>query len=277
MEHDRHLYSIGEVAELCHVSRKTLRYYEQVGVLMPDEVGANSYRYYDRNSLLSVPVIRYYKQMGFRLEELRQMMERGDLLLMSREFQAKLREHEEMEREIFRMKQFISDWFDLVNEAQVVLASEIDEVSIKIQKQRNLLAMDDDFNYDYKEATINIGFTNFVSEIGNAITGPVMIHYPSWRDKRDGTCNKMQIVQQPFLPPPPEATFEMRGGAYISTYHSGPYEGMYAAYDRIETWADTYGYRLADHSIERYVCDHWSTSRPDIFVTEILIPAEKIK
>lgn len=277
MDHDKHLYSIGEVADLCQVSRKTLRYYEQVGVLMPDEVGSNNYRYYDRDSLLSVPVIRYYKQMGFRLEELRQMMDSGDFLLMRQEFQAKLREHEQMEREIFRMKQFISDWYDLINEAQIVLASEIDEVSIKILKGEHLLAMDDTFNYNYKESAINIQFTNFVSEMDNAITGPVMIHYPHWREKCDGQCRAVQILQKSFLPPPEEATFVMPGGPYLSTYHSGPHEGLHHAYDRLEAWAEAHQYQLAEYSIERYVSDYWSTARPDIFVTEILIPCEKVK
>lgn len=277
MENEKNLYSIGEVADLCQVSRKTLRYYEQVGVLLPDEVGSNNYRYYDRDSLLSVPIIRYYKQMGFRLEELRQLMEGGNFLRMSQEFQAKLREHEQMEREIFRMKQFISDWYDLINEAQIVLASEIDEVSIKILKSESLLAMADTFDYNYKESTINITFTNFVSEVNNAITGPVMIQYPDWRQKRDGQCRHVQILQKSFLPPPEESTFVMPDGLYLSTYHSGPHEGLYKAYDRIEKWAKKHQYHLAEYSIERYVIDYWSTVRPDIFVTEILIPCWKDK
>ncbi len=46
------LHSIGEAAEICHVSRKTLRFYEELGLLVPDHVSPkNGYRYYSEEQL----------------------------------------------------------------------------------------------------------------------------------------------------------------------------------------------------------------------------------
>ena len=44
------LYSIGEVSRICNVSKKALRFYDQIGVISPDMVSEeNNYRYYSRS------------------------------------------------------------------------------------------------------------------------------------------------------------------------------------------------------------------------------------
>ena len=68
---DEKLYSIGEVSKLCNVSRKALRFYDEIGIISPDRISSNHYRYYSRRSLLDLTILKYYKQMGFKLEEMR--------------------------------------------------------------------------------------------------------------------------------------------------------------------------------------------------------------
>lgn len=66
------LYSIGKVGKICKITKKALRYYDKMDILSPDKVADESgYRYYSKNTLLSVPVIKYYKQSGFKLEEMK--------------------------------------------------------------------------------------------------------------------------------------------------------------------------------------------------------------
>ena len=65
------LFSIGEASRICNVSTKTLRFYDKIGVVTPDYVSEeNGYRYYSSRTLLKLPVIKYYKQLGFKLEEM---------------------------------------------------------------------------------------------------------------------------------------------------------------------------------------------------------------
>lgn len=72
------LYSIGEVSKLCNISTKALRFYDKIGVIAPDEVGENGYRYYTLDTILRIPILKYYKQMGFRLEEMQGLVKGGD-------------------------------------------------------------------------------------------------------------------------------------------------------------------------------------------------------
>ena len=41
------MLSIGEFSKICQVSAKTLRYYDEIGLLRPEEINPeNGYRYY---------------------------------------------------------------------------------------------------------------------------------------------------------------------------------------------------------------------------------------
>ena len=41
------MLSIGEFSKICQVSTKTLRYYAEIGLILPDEINLeNGYRYY---------------------------------------------------------------------------------------------------------------------------------------------------------------------------------------------------------------------------------------
>ena len=75
---EQNLYSIGEVSKICNVSKKTLRFYDKIGLISPDVVsGENNYRYYGEDTLLFIPVIKYFKQMGFKLEDMKAFLQ-GD-------------------------------------------------------------------------------------------------------------------------------------------------------------------------------------------------------
>jgi DNA-binding transcriptional MerR regulator len=65
---------IGELAEQAGTSARTLRYYEQHGLLSARR-GANGYRDYDEGELRLVREIRSLLEIGFNLEETRPFVE----------------------------------------------------------------------------------------------------------------------------------------------------------------------------------------------------------
>lgn len=65
------LYSIGKVGKICKITKKALRYYDKWTYYHLISSWWSGYRYYSKNTLLSVPVIKYYKQSGFKLEEMK--------------------------------------------------------------------------------------------------------------------------------------------------------------------------------------------------------------
>ena len=66
------MLKIGEFARICNVSPHTLRYYNDEGVLCPDETDpATGYRYYSPEQVETFRLIQSYKEAGFALEEIK--------------------------------------------------------------------------------------------------------------------------------------------------------------------------------------------------------------
>lgn len=64
-------WSIQQVARLSGVTARTLRYYDEIGLLRPARVGANGYRYYEREQLLRLQQILLLRELGLDLTTIR--------------------------------------------------------------------------------------------------------------------------------------------------------------------------------------------------------------
>lgn len=269
---DKEYYSVGEVSKICNISKKAVRFYDKIGLISPDKVcDDNNYRFYNRKTLLSVPIIKYYKQMGFKLEEMRSFLEGGTYPMLEKAFRQKLDNLKEMESEIFKMYTSVKDWYDLILEAEMVIENDVREVAVKYIDAINLIYMEQDFNYNYMESIVSIDFTNYIESINNEITGPVMISFPSFKERMEGNSNKILLLQKAILPCKEEDVIKFGGYMAASCYHIGAHENINETYKKISDWAEAHGYTCAEESYERYVTDYWTTRNSDQFVTEILI------
>lgn len=71
-------FKIGEFSKLNRVTVKTLRHYEEIGLLVPSQVDKwTGYRYYDVCQLGRMNTIRYLKELGFTLEEIGELFDEG--------------------------------------------------------------------------------------------------------------------------------------------------------------------------------------------------------
>ena len=77
------LYKITDFAKMCGVTPRTLKYYEERGLLAPAQIGENSYRYYSLAQIDEVSAILLFRDYGFSLEEIRAIMEQDDLVELS--------------------------------------------------------------------------------------------------------------------------------------------------------------------------------------------------
>lgn len=61
-------WSIVEVARMAKVTSRTLRHYDDVGLLRPAFVGANGYRYYEQEQLLVLQQVLLLRELGLGLD-----------------------------------------------------------------------------------------------------------------------------------------------------------------------------------------------------------------
>ena len=77
--------NIREAAKQAGTSMRTLRYYEEIGLLQPKRDEENNYREYDEKAVHRIRLIRAYRELQFSLEQIRTLlnadrMERDALL-----------------------------------------------------------------------------------------------------------------------------------------------------------------------------------------------------
>jgi len=70
---------IGELARFCGVSVRTLRYYDEIGLLKPGSVDRQTgYRFYGEEDLLRMQEILFYRELDFPLKTVRQILSAPD-------------------------------------------------------------------------------------------------------------------------------------------------------------------------------------------------------
>ena len=76
------MLTIGEFSRLSRVTPRMLRHYDAIGLLRPDAVGGNGYRYYRQEQLSSLVRIQWLKGCGFSLQEIGPLLALEDSQLL---------------------------------------------------------------------------------------------------------------------------------------------------------------------------------------------------
>lgn len=76
---DRHM-QIGEVAARTELSLRTIRHYEETGLVIPSARSQGGFRLYTETDVARLMVIRRMKPLGFTLEQMRDLLDATDRL-----------------------------------------------------------------------------------------------------------------------------------------------------------------------------------------------------
>ncbi|MFT0802618.1 MerR family transcriptional regulator [Bacillus swezeyi] len=69
------LYTVKEVAELAHITIKTLYHYHKIGLLYPVKVTEAGYRFYGVKELERLQQILFYRELEFPLKDIQQILD----------------------------------------------------------------------------------------------------------------------------------------------------------------------------------------------------------
>lgn len=68
-------YTIGELAKQLNITTRTIRYYDQKGLVKPSNVGENGYRMYSAKQVKQLKLIIFLKDLGFLLKDIQKIFE----------------------------------------------------------------------------------------------------------------------------------------------------------------------------------------------------------
>ena len=68
-------WSIQQIAKLAGTTSRTLRHYDDIGLLAPSRIGGNGYRYYDERALVRLQRILLLRDLGLGLLQIKELLE----------------------------------------------------------------------------------------------------------------------------------------------------------------------------------------------------------
>ncbi len=274
----RNLYPIGKAAEICKVSPRALRYYEEKGLIRPDEVSSSRYRYYSAETMLLVQLIRYFIDEGFSLQETEQILRRDSFDVLEQSFQDRMEKTQEQIGLQYQRLDSMTAWHDLIGEGRQVLRYQNDSITILSVPAST---------YFYMDAEADLGNPHFTSQLETEyfshskkdghtmvdVGGAFYFYYASFQDRMDQSTMNVRLMQTLY----PNAqslhnTIELAGYQAVSTYHIGALDTINASYGRAVRWAQEHHVPLQYDVYERHVLDICSTNDENKFVTQILLP-----
>ena len=269
---------IGDFSKLSRVPVKTLRYYDEMGLLKPVEVDAfTGYRLYEYSQLPVLNRILALKELGFSLEEIGRLLNddlsveqmRGMLKLREAEARQQVQqEAERLERIEARLRQIEQE--KIMSKYDVVIKS-ADE--IKVASVRDTVPTPPEQGPLWQELDGYLAMQR-IHPSGACFT----LYYDDEFKERDWeveVCEPIDVdlgesqrIKVRVLPPI---------DSLACTIHHGPFVTINEAYNAIGQWITDNGYRITGPCREIYLepPENNSQTDPDT-VTEIQFPVEKI-
>jgi DNA-binding transcriptional MerR regulator len=268
------MLKIGDFSALAQVSIKTLRFYDQMGLLLPAHIdSATGYRYYSAEQLSRLHRILALRDFGFTLEQIGQALNagvsgeqmRGMLLLRQTEQQKRV--EEELDR-LSRLNSRIR-----LIEQEGGMANEVVLKTVPKQWVASVREMIAAYN------TVEALYPKVSEGLGPAMAsvqyGVAMWHDPEFKennvDAEAGFYLKEKVAAGNGV-----SVYVLPETTVASAMHNGSYQRLPEAYDGLLRWVAENGYAVAGPIRELYLKIAMPVRQDDeSYVTEIQVPVRK--
>lgn len=262
------MYRIGEFSKLAKTTVKTLRYYEREGILIPEFVDENGYRYYTSKQLLDLARIVHLRQCGLTIEDIKSALAGENLktllaqkkheienMLVEYKYQLSkinyLLEEKDMKYEVF-VKELPEC---IVYYKEGIIPRYSDAAQFILSSAEECLAT----NPDIKCVEPDYCFMSYLD--GEYKENNIRVRY----------C---QAVTEEGIPNETIKFMRLAPVKAVCIYHKGHYENIGAAYGFIFKYIEENGYTVIEPARERYIDGVWNKDNPDEWLTEIQVPVK---
>ena len=266
---------IGEFSKMMQVTVKTLRHYEQKGLLVPYEVDEwTGYRYYSITQMQRLNTIRGLQRQGFTLEEIKELLEDGAQTPSIEQLTQKIEETERHLQLLMERRNQLLKWMDshkqiktmekfcIQSLPEIIVASHREVISgysalgllcvNKIGPEMQRLGckcpppgycFTIEHNQEFCAENIDIEYCEQVEEMGV----------------------DSDIIQFKHLDAVPKA---------LCMKHVGPYERFHESFIEAFAYMEEQGYKMAGALRTSYIDGAWNQEDPEKWLSIIQIPIE---
>lgn len=268
------MYRIGIFSKLGKVTVKTLRHYDEVGLLTPAYVDEeNGYRYYTTSQLFKLNEIVSLRQMGFSIPEISAITSGRNIAEILEQRKAELEcEAENITGRLFRLNNYIREKkegnkmnyqavikeipaftvytarytlpnYAALNEIMPALGEKVGKANPNIKCVQPGYCFNVYLDGEYRDTDINVEICEAVTTRGKDGDGIVFKDIPAI--------------------------------TAVSVLHRGAYDKLGEAYAYAIQWAEQNGYTISGNVRESYIDGIWNKENTEDWLTEIQVPVEK--
>lgn len=273
------MLSIGEFSKICEVSTKTLRYYDEIGLINPDEINPeNGYRYYSIRQLKKLLLINRLKSYHFSLEEIKAILELEEEQSEERLCSSLNRKKRELQEELNALEYTLQQLsLDIVNvEKGIPIMSYMDNIEVQLVETEplNILYMrqmmsSDDYAVGYGKCFSRLHERIAIEKLTLLGTPMTIYHSPEYNPAGNDTEFAIPIVETV------KGTRDFSEGLCAKSVLKGSYSELTSVYAKLREWVENEGYELVKSPYEVYVTAPDQAAVPEDIVTEVYFPVKK--
>ena len=262
------LFTIGEMHKLFAVPVRTLRFYDEIGLLRPERVDPRTgYRYYSAGQFERLNTIKYLRALGVSLERIRGFFENRDTDVVELLLQEQLADTRRRLDELQRIERRIGRRLDDLRRARtaktgVVLQKALPARAIAFLRQEIPQGGDLETPLAELQSHIRQDAAVFLGKVGVSIARERL--YARQFDRYTGIFLFVEPEEQYGGP-----VLHLPAGEWLTVCYRGTHAHSAPSYELLLDEAARRGFELAEDSVEVTHIDAGFTSDETKYLTEL--------
>lgn len=269
-----HLLKISEFSLLAGINRKNLIFYDEIGLLSPERVMDNGYRFYSHRQLETVSVIISLQEVGMPLREIKQYLDERTPASLIELFFAQRKNMENKIRRLERSEAMIDTRLGITRRAL-----EIDPTAIELRvcAEEQLFA-GDEIHCGGTEAELDNAATEFYTLCDRE---KITYGYPfgTMILRQNLIAGNWRLPSRFFFKMPAEdgarPMLSKPAGSYLIGYECTSCKESQEVYARLFAFAKKQKLAIVGNSYEEYLLDEITVKNPEDYLLQVSIQVQK--
>ena len=264
--------TVSQFAKLHNVNKRTLHYYDEIGIFSPDYKGDNGYRYYDYMQGVDFEYIKMLKELNMGLDEIKRYIDNPNEEDFKEIADVKIKEINQEIRTLNRRKEVLEDKLQKLSKCDEARNKNYIKV-VECEEEKFFYTpfkFEDD---DLKQLISHIKDVWTVDEYCKGIGSFISVDkiQRGEFEEYDGLFIEMLDDMESKNT---KNTIIKPKGKYICAYHMGDWDTLPDFYDEIVKYAEENNLTLVGYSFEIGMND-FAISDMEDYITQIMIRVEE--
>lgn len=261
-------FSAAQFAALCGTTKRTLRYYEQLGIFRPAAVLENGYRRYSHEQYDAFMVISALQQIGMSLEEIGRFMAGRTPQSLAAVLRRQMEQLEGQQARLARLHTLLENRLELVGQAAGAVCGQVEVRDMPAE----LLVLSQPVDSSARAVYRRVLYAHLEQCRGLAEGFPFGAMLDARRVRAGDSATYAYFFTKVKTPPPPGVpVHEKPAGRYAGVCLRGDYRNAAGACAALVGYAAARGLGLGPYFYKEGIVDEIASADPAAYLTRISV------